>query len=118
LPRLIFLLLPSLRLISDRIRQRLLDTLPPVEPATAPTITYISRQGGGRALRDADHVALVQELEALVARKGWILEVPQMQRMTKDEQFALAMRTTVMLGVHGNGLSHQIWMEPTPYSTV
>ncbi|KAL7409803.1 hypothetical protein BDY24DRAFT_401821 [Mrakia frigida] len=41
-----------------------------------------------------------------------------MELMTKEEQFALAGRTTVMLGVHGNGLTHQLWMDPTPFSTV
>ena len=87
---------------SSRIRHRLLDTLPVVKTPTVPTITYISRQGHGRSLLDEDHDALVAALESLVKRKGWILETPKMQFMTKDEQFALAARTTVMLGVHGS----------------
>ena len=69
---------------------------------TAPTITYISRQGYGRSLRPADHDALVEALEKLVERKGWILETPQMEKLSYDEQLALAARTDVLLGVHGS----------------
>lgn len=69
---------------------------------TRPVITYISRQGHGRSLKDSDHIKLVKALEALAARKDYILEIPTMEDLSKDEQFALAGRTTVMLGVHGS----------------
>lgn len=45
---------------------------------------------------------LVKSLEEMAERNGWILEIPKMELMTKEEQFALAGRTTVMLGVHGS----------------
>jgi len=38
----------------------------------------------------------------MVERNGWVLEVPTMELMTKEEQFTLAGRTTVLVGVHGS----------------
>jgi len=84
-------------------------------------ITYISRQGvGRRKLIAEDHARLVTALEELVERKGssWELNVLQAEKMTKDEQVRAAARATFMLGVHGNGLTHLVWMKPTKISTV
>jgi capsular polysaccharide biosynthesis protein len=67
-----------------------------------PVITYISRQGRSRSLQDVEHTRLVGSLEALAARKGYTLEIPSMENLTKEEQFSLAGRTTVLLGVHGS----------------
>jgi hypothetical protein len=41
-----------------------------------------------------------------------------MEDMDKNAQIALLGKTTILLGVHGNGLSGQIWLEPTPRTTV
>ncbi|KAF8800895.1 hypothetical protein BYT27DRAFT_7174884 [Phlegmacium glaucopus] len=38
--------------------------------------------------------------------------------MSRIEQIRLAARTTIMMGVHGNGLTSLVWMKPTPRSTV
>lgn len=81
-----------------------------------PVITYISRQGEGRSLRESDHKALVAGLETLKDKNEVI--IANMGSMSLKEQVLLAGRTTVMLGVHGNGLSHLVWMDPTPKSTV
>ncbi|TDL25814.1 hypothetical protein BD410DRAFT_813500 [Rickenella mellea] len=69
-------------------------------------ITYVSRQGwrGGRMLRDEDHEELVN--------------VVYMEKLTRAEQFQLSGRTTILMGVHGNGLTALMWMRPTPHSTV
>lgn len=58
-------------------------------------VTYISRQGTRRHLIDTDHDALVQALTEMCASKGWELNVAQAEKMTKEEQLALAARTTV-----------------------
>jgi len=84
-------------------------------------ITYISRQGVfRRKLLQDDHTALVAALQELVDRKGnsWELHVLHAERMTKDEQIQAAARTTIMLGVHGNGLSHLLFMKPSRASAV
>lgn len=39
-------------------------------------------------------------------------------QLTNEEQIRLAARTTIMMGVHGNGLTHLLWMKPEQRSTV
>lgn len=42
-----------------------------------------------------------------------------MDKLSRDEQIRLAARTTVMMGVHGNGLTHLLWMNNlNPRATV
>ncbi|KAJ7591263.1 hypothetical protein C8J56DRAFT_558290 [Mycena floridula] len=81
-------------------------------------ITYISRQGGRRRLTDQAHDSLVTALEELSKRKGWELNVLQAERLSKDEQLRYISRTTILLGVHGNGLTHLVFMPPTRVSAV
>ncbi|KAJ6605665.1 hypothetical protein B0H10DRAFT_2167111 [Mycena sp. CBHHK59/15] len=84
-------------------------------------VTYISRQSAGkRKLTPESHAGLVAALEELVERKGatWELDVMEAEKLTKDEQLRIIARTTILLGVHGNGLSHLVFMPPTRISTV
>jgi hypothetical protein len=82
-------------------------------------ITYISRQGWGRRmLIEKDHEILVEELMKLNATYGYELNIVSMDKLTREEQMRLAARTTVMLGVHGNGLTALLWMKPQLRSTV
>ncbi|KDQ21385.1 hypothetical protein BOTBODRAFT_150195 [Botryobasidium botryosum FD-172 SS1] len=81
-------------------------------------VTYISRQGWRRRLIEENHTELVKELTDLCARKGWELNVIKPEELSQDQQLALAARTTIMLGVHGNGLTHLLMMPTTPISTV
>lgn len=37
---------------------------------------------------------------------------PAMEKLSKREQMALATRADVVLGVHGNGMTNEIWMKP------
>ncbi|TCD67077.1 hypothetical protein EIP91_000590 [Steccherinum ochraceum] len=92
-------------LTRDRKRQRIV-------------VTYISRQGARRHLIDEDHKALVAALDEMCATRGWELNVVQAEKLSKDEQVSLMARTTILLGVHGNGLTHLILLPPTPISTV
>ncbi|KAI9463734.1 hypothetical protein BJY52DRAFT_1425225 [Lactarius psammicola] len=81
-------------------------------------VTYITRQGVRRHLIEEDHEGLVRALEELCQRRGWELNVVPMERLSKEEQLAVAARTTFLVGVHGNGLTHLIMMPVTPISTV
>ncbi|KAG8952904.1 hypothetical protein FRC04_003355 [Tulasnella sp. 424] len=81
-------------------------------------ITYVVRSGNRRAMIKEDHEALVAALTELCKTKRWELQVVQAEKLTKDEQIQLAAKTTVMLGIHGNGLTHLVWMPLTPLSTV
>lgn len=61
-----------------------------------PVITYISRQEWGRRmLRDEDHKRLVAALNGLHEKYGWEVNVVSMDKLTRQEQFKLAGRTTV-----------------------
>ncbi|KAJ7750943.1 hypothetical protein DFH07DRAFT_1033851 [Mycena maculata] len=84
-----------------------------------PVITYISRQAWGRRmLVPADHERLVRELRKLESTYGWEVNVVVPETMTRLEQLQLAARTTILMGVHGNGLTSLLWMTPNPRSTV
>ncbi|KAG1716205.1 hypothetical protein ID866_945 [Astraeus odoratus] len=87
--------------------------------ADTPVITYISRQGWGRRmLKDEDHERLVKELHTLRDRHGYEVNIVSMDKLSRAEQIRLAARTTIMMGVHGNGLTSLVWMKPTPSATV
>lgn len=60
-----------------------------------PVITYISRQGSRRRLTAASHDELVKELEARAKLHDWELVIVMAEKMSKEEQIALAGRTTV-----------------------
>ncbi|EAL23116.1 hypothetical protein CNBA6410 [Cryptococcus deneoformans B-3501A] len=96
------------------------DAIEPLAPQGTykPVVTYISRQNSRRRLTPESHDELVAALEDRAAKLGWELVIVEAERMSKEEQLALAGRTTIMLGVHGNGLTHLLWMPPTPKSAV
>lgn len=85
-----------------------------------PVITYVSRQDWGRRmLRKADHEKLVEELQNLHTKYGWEVNIVAMDKLSRDEQIRLAARTTILMGVHGNGLTHLLWMNNlNPRATV
>ncbi|KAJ7457674.1 hypothetical protein B0H11DRAFT_2063041 [Mycena galericulata] len=84
-----------------------------------PVITYISRQEWGRRmLIPADHDKLVHALRKLEETYGYEVNVVVPEKMTRLEQLQLAARTTILMGVHGNGLTSLLWMKPNPRSTV
>ncbi|KJA14321.1 hypothetical protein HYPSUDRAFT_150577 [Hypholoma sublateritium FD-334 SS-4] len=86
---------------------------------STPVITYISRQEWGRRmLRPQDHARLVDALERLRDEHGYEVNIVTAEKMSRVEQIRLAARTTIMMGVHGNGLTSLLWMKPTPRSTV
>ncbi|KIO13990.1 hypothetical protein M404DRAFT_121765 [Pisolithus tinctorius Marx 270] len=85
----------------------------------SPVITYISRQEWGRRmLRKEDHERLVKELYALRDEHGYEVNIVSMDKLSRVEQIRLAARTTIMMGVHGNGLTSLVWMKPSARTTV
>ncbi|RXK39808.1 hypothetical protein M231_02863 [Tremella mesenterica] len=77
-----------------------------------PVVTYINRQMTGRRLTEEDAEGLLRSMNRL-AQEGVIeFTDAKMETMSRTEQFCLALRTDIMIGVHGNGLTHQLWMKP------
>ncbi|KAF8342940.1 uncharacterized protein EI90DRAFT_2902656, partial [Cantharellus anzutake] len=84
-----------------------------------PVITYISRQDWGRRmLLPEAHDSLVAALKGLEEEYGYEVNIVSMDKLDRHEQIRLAGRTTIMCGVHGNGLTSLLWMNPTPRATV
>lgn len=92
-----------------------LSELPDME---RPVITYISRQSSGRRLIAEDHELLVEALYALEDEYGYEVNIVSMEKLSREEQMKLAVRTTIMLGVHGNGLTSVVWMRPSKHRTL
>ncbi|KAJ3503527.1 hypothetical protein NLJ89_g8389 [Agrocybe chaxingu] len=86
--------------------------------SSAPIVLYISRQNAGRRLRDEDHEGLLKSLKELEDEGVCQVQVVAMEKLSLKEQIETVGRATIMLGIHGNGLTHQIWMPATSRSTV
>ncbi|KAF5392787.1 hypothetical protein D9757_001020 [Collybiopsis confluens] len=87
--------------------------------ATRPVVTYLSRQDWNRRkLRNEDHERLVAELRKLEQELGLELIVVSAEKLTRWEQIRLVGRSTVLIGVHGNGLTSELWMNLGTRSTV
>lgn len=79
-------------------------------PKTKPVVTYISRQGANtRRLHEKSHNNLVQYLQNL---SNIHLNIVQMENLPWEEQLKISRETDLLIGVHGNGLSHAAFMHP------
>ncbi len=74
-----------------------------------PVVTYISRQNTRRHLPPLIHYKLIEALNSVPDIE---LNVVEMENLTFEEQVALARKTDVLVGVHGNGLTHAAFMRP------
>ena len=79
-------------------------------PRPHPVVTYISRQGGGRrCLSDETHRNILQFLKNV----SDILFIPiQMEDHNFEQQINVAHSTDLLIGGHGNGLTHMAFMQP------
>ncbi|KNZ73255.1 hypothetical protein J132_08023 [Termitomyces sp. J132] len=89
------------------------------EPSSKPLVTYVSRQrANARRLLVKDHEALVSAFKDLEEQGVCEFREARMEEMSLREQVELAARSTIIIGVHGNGLTHQLWMSPSYRSAV
>ncbi|KAF5324356.1 hypothetical protein D9619_011337 [Psilocybe cf. subviscida] len=84
----------------------------------APVVTYISRQSGQRSFTPEAHEGLIAALAELDKEGLCQFDVVAMEGLTLSKQIEIAARTTIMVGIHGNGLTHQLWMPSSPKSTI
>ncbi|KAK4688429.1 P-type Ca2+ transporter type 2C, partial [Tremellales sp. Uapishka_1] len=71
-----------------------------------PKVVYVDRQSSDRALAQADHEALVEVLNEL--NVDFIHA--KMEAMSFESQVEAVSDADIMVGVHGNGLTHMMWM--------
>ncbi|KAF9442887.1 hypothetical protein P691DRAFT_680626, partial [Macrolepiota fuliginosa MF-IS2] len=91
---------------------------PPSDQSDKPVVTYIDRQGTGRRLTEESHASMVEALEALDKEGLCEVQIVKMEHVGLREQVRLVARSAIIVGVHGNGLTHQLWMPPSERSTV
>ena len=73
-------------------------------------VAYIDRQRTDRKIPNAFHSWLLQYLRH---QPGVALQHVRMERYSALQQLQLATQWDMIVGVHGNGLSHQLWMRPS-----
>ncbi len=90
--------------------------LPLREPSDPVRVTYIDRQVEGkesqehvRLLPKGLHAAITTELRAMEHVE---FSSVKLEEMSFPAQLDLAARTDVLIGVHGNGLTHALFMPP------
>ncbi|KJA21540.1 hypothetical protein HYPSUDRAFT_1088140 [Hypholoma sublateritium FD-334 SS-4] len=84
----------------------------------APIVTYISRHSGVKKINRESQEGLVKALTELEQEGVCELHVVAMEKTTFSEQLAIIAKTTIMIGIHGTGMTHQLWMPSSPRSTV
>lgn len=104
----------------DPIRETIVGNLvdPDLPPPTKPVVTYITRQTPNRRrkLSESSHESLLSALREL--QKEGVCEVQVVEETEGVKLVELVARSTVIIGVHGSGLTHQLWMPPSPLSTI
>lgn len=81
--------------VRQSLVQNVLGYVPDVEGQIKPIVTYISRQGVGRRLRESDHEALLDGLAELKAEGICEVQIAKMELLSLREQVELAARSTV-----------------------
>ncbi|KAJ9103163.1 hypothetical protein QFC21_002585 [Naganishia friedmannii] len=89
----------------------------PSHANSKPVITYLSRQEANhRKFNPETHEELIIALKALEEEGLAEVNVEEFSDAdSKDEQVAKLSRTTILVGIHGNGLTNLIWMTPDAY---
>lgn len=83
-----------------------------------PVITYITRQTTTRRLTDESHDDLMKELDRIRKEKLAEVNVEEFEERSVEDQIAIMGRTSILISVHGNGLTNALWMNPGPHSGV
>ncbi|ODN76606.1 hypothetical protein, variant 1 [Cryptococcus amylolentus CBS 6039] len=75
-----------------------------------PKIVYVERQSTKRRFEAQVHEDLVKRLERLEKMGEAKVGLAVLEGMEKREQFKLFADADIILGIHGNGLTHELWM--------
>lgn len=93
----------------DRLDESVDDIYIQDQAKTKVVACYIDRQNTDRRLHDDHHAWLVETLET---NPSILFRPLHMEEYTALEQIKKASRCDLMAGMHGNGLTHLLWMKP------
>lgn len=99
--------------LENGLGQRAAPSIPPIDqPTKRLVVGYIDRQNAKRSLPPAEHEWLTSYLS-----KHPLVELHHlhMEDYSPLEQIQLTAACDVLIGAHGNGLSHVFWMKPGRY---
>nr|XP_031858488.1 uncharacterized protein CI109_006133 [Kwoniella shandongensis]KAA5525560.1 hypothetical protein CI109_006133 [Kwoniella shandongensis] len=75
-----------------------------------PKILYVDRQGTERKLSGEAHAGLAVVLGELESMGRARVVHKKMEKISHEEQIRNVADVDIMIGVHGDGLTHQLWM--------
>jgi hypothetical protein len=71
-----------------------------------PLVILVTRQWTGRTLQNTQELAQVMKKDC----PHCLVDVVQFELLGVEEQIALASKASVLMGLHGSGLAHVVWM--------
>ncbi|WVQ64941.1 uncharacterized protein L199_003111 [Kwoniella botswanensis] len=71
---------------------------------------YVNRQGSDRKFADEVHRDLLKALKQIEYKGNAIIIDAKLETLTLQKQFELFADADIIFGVHGNGLTHEMWM--------
>ncbi|WWC87940.1 uncharacterized protein L201_002840 [Kwoniella dendrophila CBS 6074] len=75
-----------------------------------PKIVYLDRQESTRKLSVEDNQGLLDVFENLTKHGKAIYENPHLPELSFKQQVEVVKDADIIIGIHGNGLTHQLWM--------
>ncbi|WRT65744.1 uncharacterized protein IL334_002692 [Kwoniella shivajii] len=75
-----------------------------------PKIIFVERQETNRRLDKVAYEGLLQVLEQFQSEEKAIIALPHLPELSFKEQVDSVKDADIIIGVHGNGLTHQMWM--------
>ncbi|KAF8800564.1 hypothetical protein BYT27DRAFT_7199682 [Phlegmacium glaucopus] len=92
------------------------------KPGAQKVVTYIHTQGEsqGAKLLDRDHESISRALNKMGQKYGYEVHVVSTQTNQTDwvTKMTAVVKSSIILGVHGNHLMDSVFMQPSPQSTV
>jgi hypothetical protein len=79
-------------------------------------ILYVIRSSSRRITNNEEFI--IRMHNEFSADRGYVLVLAKMEELPVAQQILLASRATVMIGPHGAGLTHSMWMQPGSGSSV
>lgn len=75
-----------------------------------PKIVYVDRQRTQRKFDVEVHTQLLKQLKNIEKAKKAVVVDAVLEDLEKKEQFEMFSDADIILGIHGNGLAHELWM--------